>query len=553
MTTKTHSAQTASLTALLQVATDLTAALSTHERHHRLVEAVQKVFPCDAAALLKLEGNELVPVATAGLKSEVMTRRFDPAREPRLDAILRSRYPVRFPADERRPDPFDGLLLGAEHGTTSVHACMGCSLRVGTELVGVLTVDALELGAFDKVDDTQLALFAALAAAALRTAGLIDSLSQLAEKRGLVAETIAEETLRSQGGEILGETPAIRDLRHEIGTVAPSDLPVLILGPTGTGKELVARRLHALSARSRQPLVQVNCAALPESIAESELFGHEKGAFTGAVAFRAGKFELADGGTLFLDEVGELPLSIQPKLLRVLQAGEIQRVGQDRVHKVNVRILAATNRNLAEEVRAGRFRADLYHRLSVYPILVPALCDRRPDIPLLAQHFLERSQLKLGIRTAGWSATAISALETYDWPGNVRELEHVVMRALLRASADRGPRASAQTLVVQPAHLGLPEIPLHTLSRTQPEDTARTDAAHTAAAPSQDSEPPFHVPLGLPLGSAVDEFKRRYITATHRETRGRWTDTALRLGLDRGNLFRTRTRLGLAPKTDDAD
>lgn len=512
-----------SLAVLLEVATDLTAALSTEARYQRLVEAVRRVFPCDAAALLRLDGGDLVPVATVGLVPETLERRFDPALHPRLDAILKSRYPVRFPADDPRPDPFDGLVVGVRKKRIPVHACMGCSLRVGTDLVGALTVDALVPGAFDGVEDAVLALFGALAAAALRTAGLIDSLSRLAERRGLVAETLVEETLRTQGGEILGDTPAIRALRQEIRTVAASDLPVLITGETGTGKELVARTLHALSARSRQPLVQVNCAALPEAIAESELFGHEKGAFTGAVSHRAGKFEIADGGTLFLDEVGELPLSIQPKLLRALQAGEIQRVGRDRVQRVDVRILAATNRDLAAEVRLGRFRPDLYHRLSVYPIRVPPLRERRPDIPILARHFVDRSLVRLGVRNASLSGETLAALQGYDWPGNVRELEHVIVRGILRAAAGRSP---GELVVVEPSHLGLGgEAPAPPLA--------------ASAEPSGIS-----VPLGLGLRAAVAEFKRRYVDATLRQSGGTWSEAARRLRQDRGNLYRLRARLG---------
>jgi anaerobic nitric oxide reductase transcription regulator len=509
---------------LLEVATDLTAALSTEARHQRLVEAVRRVFPCDAAALLRLEGSELVPVATAGLSDEAMRRRFDPSRHPRLDAILRARYPVRFPADDLLPDPFDGLVAGSRKKRLPVHACMGCSLRVGSELVGALTIDALDPRAFGAVDDADLALFAALAAAALRTAGLIESLSRLAERRGLVAESMAEETLRAQGGEIVGRSPAIVALRREIETVAGSDLPVLILGETGTGKELVARRLHALSARARQPLVQVNCAALPESLAESELFGHEKGAFTGAVATRAGKFELADGGTLFLDEVGELPLSTQPKLLRALQSGELQRVGQDRVQKVDVRVIAATNRDLAAEVRAGRFRPDLFHRLSVFPIRVAPLRERREDVPLLAARLLERSLVRLGARRASLSPATLAVLESSDWPGNVRELEHVILRGLLRATAGRSPDEAA---VIEPAHLGL--------GGEAPPSPATT-------APSM---PGTGVPLGLAYPAAVDAFKRSYLEATLAACRGSWTEAALRLGLDRGNLYRARRRLGL--------
>ncbi len=268
-----------------------------------------------------------------------------------------------------------------------MHACLGCRLTEGTQVVGALTADALNPHAFDMLDPRVLATLGALAGAAMRTTGLIETLERMAERRGQVARELQRSAGLSSGGQFLGASQATRRLLDEIHLVARSDLAVLITGETGVGKELVARQIHDTSPRRDEALIQVNCAALPESIAESELFGHVAGAFTGASRDRAGKFEIADGGTLFLDEIGELPLSLQPKLLRAIQHGEIQRVGSDRALRVDVRILAATNRNLEAEVAAGRFRADLYHRLAVYPIQVPPLRERRPDIPLLAAHF----------------------------------------------------------------------------------------------------------------------------------------------------------------------
>jgi anaerobic nitric oxide reductase transcription regulator len=214
-----------------------------------------------------------------------------------------------------------------------------------------------------------------------------------------------------------------------------------VTGETGVGKELVARHVHAGSRRREEAIIHVNCAALPESVAESELFGHVAGAFTGAVRDRAGKFEVADGGSLFLDEIGELPLSLQPKLLRALQQGEIQRIGSDRLHRVDVRIIAATNRDLISEVERGRFRADLYHRLAVYPIRVPALRERREDIPLLATHFADSTRRRLGLGPLRLGEDVRERLAAADWPGNVRELENVVNRAVLgpRRKNLRGP------------------------------------------------------------------------------------------------------------------
>jgi formate hydrogenlyase transcriptional activator len=230
-------------------------------------------------------------------------------------------------------------------------------------------------------------------------------------------------------GELTGQTPAIQKVLRQVTQVASTDMMVLVLGETGTGKELVARLVHEKSGRRERPLVKVNCSALPAELIESELFGHERGAFTGAVSKQLGRFELADGGTIFLDEIGELPLPLQSKLLRVLQEGEFQRLGSGRTIQVDVRVIAATNRNLSEAVQRGRFRADLYYRLNVYPIEVPPLRERREDIGLLAEIFLQEAGRRLGKSFDPIPSVVIEALQGYNWPGNVRELENVIGRA----------------------------------------------------------------------------------------------------------------------------
>jgi DNA-binding NtrC family response regulator len=242
--------------------------------------------------------------------------------------------------------------------------------------------------------------------------------------------------------DMVGDSPAARRLREQIVQVAPTDSTVLILGETGTGKELVARAIHEASRRRERALVTVNCAALPRELVESELFGHEKGAFTGATQQRRGRFELADGGTLFLDEVGELPLEAQAKLLRVLQSGEFDRVGGTRALHADVRVIAATNRDLQAQVAAGRFRSDLYYRLNVFPIQVAPLRERRADIAGLAKHFAAKAARKLG-RPAEVPPGFLEQARAYDWPGNIRELENMVERVLI--SGDFAFPAAAPT------------------------------------------------------------------------------------------------------------
>ena len=231
--------------------------------------------------------------------------------------------------------------------------------------------------------------------------------------------------------EIVGDSPALRRVLRSVETVAPTSATVLILGDTGTGKELVARAIHDLSPLSDKPLVKVNCAALPAGLAESELFGHERGAFTGAVARKIGRFELADRGTIFLDEIGDLPLDMQVKLLRVLQEGEFERIGGTRTMTVNVRVIAATNRNLKQAVTDERFRSDLYYRLNVFPVTMPSLRDRKEDIPVLVSYFVDKYARRLGKRIDTIADGVLTALLAYEWPGNIRELENVIERAVI--------------------------------------------------------------------------------------------------------------------------
>jgi formate hydrogenlyase transcriptional activator len=256
----------------------------------------------------------------------------------------------------------------------------------------------------------------------------------------MVAERVAARP-------IVGHSSSLRQVLEQVEIVAPTDATVLVLGETGTGKELVARAIHDASGRSRRPFVKLNCAAIPSTLLESELFGHERGAFTGAVAQRIGRFELADGGTLFLDEVGEIPLELQPKLLRVLQEHEFERLGGTHTLKVDVRVIAATNRDLRGMVGAQRFRDDLYYRLNVFPIAIPPLRERPDDIEALAHHFVDQFARRMNRRIDAIPRETFDALRRHPWPGNVRELENVIQRAVILST---GARLTLPPIRVEP-------------------------------------------------------------------------------------------------------
>jgi transcriptional regulator with GAF, ATPase, and Fis domain len=269
---------------------------------------------------------------------------------------------------------------------------------------------------------------------------LQDALYQVEElKNKLQAENMylqEEIKLNSNFEEIIGKSKQVREVLNKVEQVAPTDSTVLVLGETGTGKELIARAIHGISKRKHRPLVKVNCAALPPNLIESELFGHERGAFTGAISRKIGRFELADGGTLFLDEVGDLPLELQVKLLRVLQEGEFERVGSSRTISIDVRIIAATNREIEKAIEVGKFREDLFYRLNVYPIEVPPLRERRDDIPLLINHFVNKISKRLGKTITKIPQSAIDSLMKFSWPGNVRSLENVIERSIITTQGD---------------------------------------------------------------------------------------------------------------------
>lgn len=273
---------------------------------------------------------------------------------------------------------------------------------------------------------------------------------------------LKKELAESQSyGAIIGESRPIRTVIFQIDLVAPTDANVLIHGESGTGKELVAREIHRRSRRKKAPLIKVNCATIPKDLYESEFFGHIKGAFTGAVKDRSGRFEAADGGTIFLDEVGEIPLDLQSKLLRILQEGEYERLGEERTRKVDVRIIAATNKQLIKEVAANRFRDDLFYRLNVFPIQIAPLRERKADLPLLVTHFIDKLSAKLNVPAPRLTKANILDLQSYDWPGNVRELENAVERAIILSRSQTLNFFSTQDLNGMAAEPQVKSSPTH--------------------------------------------------------------------------------------------
>lgn len=509
-----------SITALVD---DLALELPNAERYQRLLMAIRRLVSCDAVALLRLEDDYLVPLAVNGLSKDTLGRRFLINDHPRFKILLDCPEPMRFPANSPLADPYDGLIDGVTSEQLEVHDCMGCALFCHGKLWGLLTLDALERDTFEAVDFNLLQLIASLTVATVNVGEQIEALKSQAKLEHERAESYRLAISQQPVNKWIGKSEAFLKLNQEIALVANSDLTVLITGETGVGKELVAYGIHQASARNRQPMVAVNCAALPENLIESELFGHVKGAFSGAINDRAGKFEQANKGTLFLDEVGELPLTAQAKLLRVLQNGQLQRVGADREIRVDVRILAATNRDLANEVKEGRFRADLYHRLSVYPMNIPPLRERGNDILLLAGYFLEQNRSRLGLRSLRLEPSAQTALLTYAWPGNVRELEHVIARAALRLLS-RSIANKEDILSITQQDLQLLDLPVITQSTS-----VRTSKQLQAK----------------DLRTVQDDFLRLYISERLQAHQDNLSATARELGVNRANFARLLKRLQL--------
>lgn len=312
---------------------------------------------------------------------------------------------------------------------------VGQPLICRKEVLGVLSVFTREL-----LDEGALGMLRMVAdhlAYAIANARAFEMVARLKEQIELENAYLREEINEAKSFKgIIGQSPGIENIRKLIRMVAPTDANVLIYGESGTGKEMIAREIHACSNRREKPMININCSAIPRELFESEFFGHARGAFTGAIKSRTGYFQAADGGTLFLDEVGEIPVYLQSKLLRVIQEGEYQRLGEDIVRKVNVRIISATNRNLHEEIQLGHFREDLYYRLQVFPIVAPPLRERKGDIPILIEHFMRLCAKNLKRPLVRLSDTQRQVLIGYDWPGNIRELQNIIERIVITAQAD---------------------------------------------------------------------------------------------------------------------
>ena len=341
-------------------------------------------------------------------------------------------------ADSETADPFDPG--GASRWPSylervkpfGVHSLCGLPLTTARRRLGALVFGSRQAGAYDAADLDFLQQVANQVAVAVENALAFEEIQALKDK--LYQEKVyLEEEIHTEHNfdEIVGGSGALRRVLKEVETVAPTDSTVLIRGETGTGKELIARALHKLSPRRGRTFVKLNCAAIPAGLIESELFGHEKGAFTGAITQKVGRFELAHQGTLFLDEVGDIPPELQPKLLRVLQEQEFERLGSTRTVRVNVRLVAATNRDLAQMVSNRQFRDDLYYRLNVFPVVLPPLRERREDIPWLVRHFVQKVARRMGRGIETIPAEAMDVLVQYSWPGNIRELENIIERAVI--------------------------------------------------------------------------------------------------------------------------
>jgi formate hydrogenlyase transcriptional activator len=418
--------------------------------------------------------------------------------------VYRSQQPLVIPSvnQETRFPPMMEVLRA-----NGIQSACALPLTTAHRRIGILALGSNQPYTYSEEEVAFLSLVANQIAVAMDNALAYGQIAELKDR--LTQEKLyLEDEIRNERNfeEILGFSPALRRVLRQVETVAPTDSVVLILGETGTGKELIARAIHNLSGRRDRTFVKLNCAAIPTGLLESELFGHEKGAFTGAISQRVGRFELANGGTIFLDEIGEIPLELQPKLLRVLQEREFERLGSVRTLRTDARFVAATNRDLAAMVEEQRFRADLFYRVNVFPVRVPSLRDRPEDIPLLVRHFAQQFARRYNKKIETIPSEILSSLSRYHWPGNVRELENVIERAVI--------------LSVGPVL----KVPLSDLKeRTIPSSSTKNDT--------------------------LEEAERKHILSALEETRwvlGGPKGAAARLGINRSTLQFRMKKMGIA-------
>jgi Nif-specific regulatory protein len=496
----------ARLARLLELNQPLVGAVGPDELLRAILDAVTELLACEGCSIALVDevAAELAFTRTVGPAGVAGFRL--PIGQGIAGWVAASGDPV-ISNDVASDARFFAGVDAATGFTTRSILCV--PLRQGPTVVGALeAINTSTADGFSKEDLELLTAFAGLASAAIDRSRAFTTLTN--------AKVALQEHVEDRYDLVIGESPALRTVVDTARAAAAARTTVLLLGESGVGKEVLARALHRWSPRVDGPFVAVNCVALTPELLESELFGHEKGAFTGAVSQTKGKFELADGGTLFLDEVGDLAPHLQAKLLRVLQEREFQRVGGSRDIRVDVRVVAATNRDLREAMRTGRFREDLYYRLNVVAITIPPLRERKDDIPALAERFLVRYAREVNRAPCRLSEEALQALMAHDWPGNVRELQNAIERAVVLAP---GP-------VLAPR-----DFP--------PEITARPSASHEPGAP------PAVALDDLPLHEAVDALKRTRIRAALTRAGGNQTRAARLLGMRQPNLSRLMKALGL--------
>ncbi len=468
---------------------------------HFLVNAISKLVNAEAGSVLLLDGDELIFAVATGEKSDSLTRMRLP-RERSIAWWVVDNRRTYISNDTSREPMFSGSV-DRQIGF-STKKLIAVPIMLADELVGVMEAVNKRRGNFNDKDRSLLEAFAELVAVAIKNAQKFSRLKSTSE---LIISEMEEEYL------LIGVSPAIDEIRKVIAMVAPTPSTVLITGESGVGKEVVARQIHIHSERADGPFVKVSCPSFPETLLESELFGHEKGAYTGATRRRIGRFEAARGGTIFLDEIGELPMSVQAKLLRVLQDGVFERLGSNEQIRTDARVIAATNKNLQDEMAQKNFRKDLFFRLNVVPIHIPPLRERREDIPPLVEHFIVKLRRKFPHRIKSVSPEAMEIMQRYDWPGNIRELENTIERIAVLYAPER----------IEPKHLP-PEI---------------TGEVHRG---------PQYSHKGT-----LQNIEREAIENALRETKGNQSKAAEMLGISRDKL-RYRIRVyGINPKKFKGD